>query len=423
MKTIVIHGGGYVGLTSAVHYARSGVWNVIVYDPDTKTVVGINSGKPRAGEFLGYIDQQVSELVEKGTLSATQNFDHVDMQFYHSIAVPSEKNGEPYDEIVLSVLRKLFDSTTGPQEVVILIESTLTPGTIEKIISEIPMHIALAVCPRRDWFADETKNLKTLPRIVGGINEYSTKRAVEVLSTVSDDIRTTDYETAEICKALENALLHIPVVFAHQLAFALPDKNIREALALAGTHWRLSPLHLGFGTGGRCVPLGTKYLVQAAEHASALYIGQDALTWDEEFRNVVAGVISRNTQYVDSIDILGAGYRPDFKDIGLSASVGIAKILATRNRLVTLIDPLWDPVELTKLTGVLCVRQMRGSLPHSIILATPHKEFLSLPETNPELFKNCKYILDAQGTWKKYEYLFSEWCIKYQVVGEPDWLN
>src|SRR5260370_10532955 len=148
------------------------------------------------------------------------------------------------------------------------------------------------------------------------------------------------YRTGELTKALENALLHVPVMFAHQLATSLPHLDVAEALRLAGTHWRLTPLYLGFGSGGRCVPLGTRYLVEAARaHATplnALMIGEEALTADDRMRMTIADVVRR--VHPSSVVVLGMAYRPDFRDMGLSPGLAVAQLLR-KNRSVSVHEP------------------------------------------------------------------------------------
>lgn len=423
-QAIAIHGGGYVGLTAAVHYALAGL-AVTVYDPDPKTVDGINNGRPRDGDFLRYLHADVTDLVRTGRLRATHDFNAVADFAAHSLAVPTEKNGQPHDAIVTEVLRVLAGRAAANHTV--LVESTLAPGTIDALLPtlkktlppglEIGKNWFLAVCPRRDWFADPEKNLSTLTRVVGGVTPACTQKAVSLLSNVSRDILTTDYRTAEICKALENALLHVPLMFAHQLASALPNHNVAEALRLAGTHWRLMNLHLGFGTGGRCVPLGTKYLLESA--GDGLTIGREALACDENLRALIAESVAKKIGGGRAL-VLGIGYRPGFKDAGLSPGLAIAQRLKALGSDAAVCDPLWTDDELARLTGLPTRQPSRHE--DAILLATPHAEFLTLP-ANQSLWRAGQRVLDAQGTWKNHAPFFKSLGIEYAHVGGPGWMG
>lgn len=423
-KSIAIHGLGYVGLTAAVHYARAG-WDVLGYDPDASTATLINAGKPRAGEFLSYLNADVKSLVRLRRLRATLKLDEACERKIHVICVPTERAGRPYDGIVEGCLDRLTNSTYD--DTLIMIESTLTPGFIDAYRKSRPefdqriesgtLHVA--VCPRRDWFADPEKNLETLPRIVGGVTDEATVRACQAIETVSRSIHPTDYRTAELTKALENALLHVPVMFAYQLAWALPEHNVAEALRLAGTHWRLMSLYLGFGTGGRCVPLGTEYLVKASE--SRLGIGMLALSWDQRFRSLIANIVEEVEPR--RVLVLGMAYRPEFRDLGLSPGVDVARALRRKNIDVSIHDPLWSRGELEHLTELptwpLSVAMRQFDV---VLLATAHKAYLDLP-TMPRMWQPGQIVLDGPGGWSEQRQRFTEMGVSYHRVGEPGWMT
>jgi len=143
-KRIAIHGLGYVGLTAAVHWARAG-WQVIGYDPDSRTIERLRAGTPRAGEFLGYRDADVKELVVndlasaeragRGCIYPTSDFNEALKAGVQSIAVPTEKDGVPFDAIVLFLVDLILCRLlTAKPPLDILLPSSLTPGTIDSVL-------------------------------------------------------------------------------------------------------------------------------------------------------------------------------------------------------------------------------------------------------------------------------------------------
>lgn len=421
-EEIAIHGGGYVGLTAAVHYALKGI-KVTIYDPDPSTVESINSGHPRAGEFLEYLDVKVERLINEGLLRATVNFFDIQKFKVHSVAVPSEKGGEPYDVIVRSVILKLVEVT--PQETLIIIESTLTPGLMDEILEEIKKtkkmvgrDVFIAVCPRIDWFADEGKSLENLSRPIGGVTTICTRKAMAVVGVVSSHLMMTDYKSAEWCKVFQNAQLHLQITLAQQFAYACPDINTAEVLRLAGTHWRLTPLHLGFGVGGRCVPLGTKYLLQGVTHN--VLLAEEVDYWHKRFPVVIATCVICNVKKGGKVVVMGIGYRPDFKDSGLSPGLMVAKHLEAEGFEVAVWDPLWTKEELIDLTG-LAVRPP-STEEDAILLATPHTSFIPLP-LDFSLWRKGQFVLDGSGEWRKYRDILKSNGVKYIQIGEPRWLK
>ncbi len=420
---IAIHGGGYTGLTCAVHFANAGL-KVVVYDPSPDVVKGINDRTPKAGEFLAYLKDNVAWA----NLSATNRREDVEDAPVHILCVPTERMGRPCDDIVVESLLWLIDEAA--QGATIIVESTLIPGTIDSIRESVDFKVrvgsdlALAVAPRRDWFADPDKNLGNLERVVGGYTANCTKRAVEVLSKVSPKVMETDYRTAEITKALENALLHVPLMLVHQLAVAMPDRNIAEAVRLASTHWRLiKGMHLNFGTGGRCVPLGTRYLVEAA--GAAFSIGEEADYFETLMRQKVAAAIAKHLPPPARVLVMGMAYRPSFKDMGLSPGLDVARHLEELGYQVKVHDPMWSAEELETLTGLDAATDEVDDWYcrfDAIVLATPHSTYLEAGShgLGPHVAKGT-LIFDAQGAWKKFKPRFKEQEAKYIQVGTPGW--
>lgn len=434
MFNITIHGGGYVGLTAAVHFAKAGQ-PVKIYDPDPTVVQAINDGSPKAGEFLGYLGGVGGVWSQ---ISATADFNDVLAHEVHLLAVPTERAGKPDDSIVLKTLDRLF-SQRFP--VTVIVESTLIPGTIDRFLAtQSPSMRAslgdkcfLAVAPRRDWFADPDKNLSTLKRNVGGVTAACTARAVEILSAVSPDIDTADYRTVEITKSLENALLHVPLMMVHQLACALPNHDVARALEMACTHWRLMKLHLNFGSGGRCVPLGTQYLVRAVDNDKAdgtlFDIGEEVVYFEHEIRQMCANAVDQHLPMGSKkILVMGIAYRPNFKDAGLSPGLDVARALAAKGHEVTVTDPMWYSDELTNLTGLPALSGALYDVINmydAIVLATPHTGYLLDAPIAGALrvdhYRAGQLIMDAQGAWAAHREAFAAKGVKYVRVGDPGW--
>lgn len=420
------HAGGYVGLTGAVHYRYQG-FDVVISDPDLSVVDAINAGKPKAGSFLAY-----SGLPEICHGFRAQQLPAPDADC-HILAVPSERDGEPYMEIVEALFEKLCATTDG--EVPIIIESTLMPGMakrLRKIAVSQPAaaHVMRpwAIAPRRDWFADKDKNLTTLTRVVGRDPQLH-KEIEPWITAVCRDIQWTTPETAEITKALENALLHLPVVLLHELALLFPEYDMAEAAALASTHWRfrsMGKLYLGLGTGGRCVPLGSRYL---SERGGAL-LG-DAIELDDQFAASALQEVLADPDAKDCAEryklpdwpiVLGIAYRPGFKDAGNSPGIRVVQALSDLGcECVTVMDPYFTPNELVGLMsdGVKCVlapmfdvRELASA--DLIVLTVAHPEF----ELGWTVIRPGTTVVDATGMWEG-----KRDDIRYIRPGRPGWIK
>jgi len=423
-QEIVIHGGGYVGLIGGVHMAVAGV-HVIFYDPDQTVVDAINAGKPKANEYLGYINDDFWNLSIGGLIKATTDYDSIKHKSVHFLAVPTERGDIPSMDIVRGCIERLHESV--PNKGLIIVESTLQPGTIDSL--HLPRvydgDLFLAVCPRLDWFADSTKNVTTLPRIIGGVTPMSTVEATFLLSKICRNIKETNHRVAEFAKAGQNALYFVQIMAAYQMAGAFHDTvDMNEVLEMIGVHWRLPQLYLGTGTSGRCVAMGAKYLLEAAG-SYELELFEKALYYDKNWRGYIADKL------VDHIDnnpdgskqkilVMGIAYRPNFSDFGYSAGLDIAKMLQCRKYDVSIHDPIVTVDILSK----QCTIPFRAlnNIFDVILLATAHDSYLRLPlETN--LWRKGQFVLDATGAWEEYRELFTHYEVQYVRVGEQGWLR
>lgn len=410
---IAVHAGGYVGLTAAIHYARAGK-QVVLYDPDPCVVDAIIAGNPKAS--VGVRDP--GDVCSFGRLRATTDFDRVREAPVHVVCVPSEKGGAPWMDLVEQVVRTIA-TETGAR--LIIVESTLTPGTLAAF-SELPARgVHLAHAPRRDWFAQPEKNLATLPRVVGGLTPGCTSRAVEVISSVTPRrlILETDFRTAELTKPLENALLHVPVMLACEVAQAYPDLDVARAVELACTHWRLMTIYLNAGTGGRCVQLGTQYLQDGAAPSTGGLLSA-AMSGESLMRRSAARAIVARTKPGAKVLVLGIAYRPDFRDAGNSPGLGVARALREAGMSPSVYDPMWAPAELESLCRLPSSDPVVSGF-DAVFLATPHEHVANPFDLGD--WRPGQFVLDAQGAWVEHRERFAKLEVEYKRIGDPGWLG
>ena len=434
--TLTWHGSGYVGITGAIHACLAG-YKVIIYDPDQPTVDSVNSGSPRAGEYLGYIDQNVKELVANGMLSATTDFESIKHNPIHLLAVPTEKDNKPYMNIVKGVIQSLL--TTIPDGGIVVVESTLVPGTIDslKLSDSQKLRFHIAVCPRLDWFADSTKNLTNLPRIIGGLTKKASEVVAELLAPICKDIHKTDYRVAEMAKAGQNALYHIQIIAAYQMAKAYQGHvDMNDVLAAIGLHWRLPNLYLGLGTSGRCVSMGNRYITEGAESIKGdnsyftLSLFHKALDADHDWREVIGDFITKRFDLEEAtqikILIMGIAYSPNFSDFGNSAGLQVAEYLHKYGWNLSIHDPIISDEVLGNATSVpVLLKNEHISYGNFdvILLATAHNEYKYLPQDIDYMWKKGQVIIDATGEWERYRIMFQTSGVTYIRVGEKGWLD
>ena len=110
--------------------------------------------------------------------------------------------------------------------------------------------------------------LRNTPKVVGGMTDRCTERAVELYSQVCDNIvRVSTPEAAEMTKLLENIFRSVNIALVNELAI-LADRmgiDIWEVVDAAATKpygfMRFEP---GPGMGGHCLPVDPFYLAWRA---------------------------------------------------------------------------------------------------------------------------------------------------------------
>jgi nucleotide sugar dehydrogenase len=415
---IGVWGVGFIGATTAMAYASEGV-RVTCYDINSDNVRGINMGKTAVTNLEFWFGATMTEFVEKGLIRATTDVKAMADENIkvHFVCIPTERDAEPWNEALIDVLERL--KAIGPP--LVIIESTLTPGTLDSLDLG---GLAVGVSPRRDWFHSPEKNLKNLPRIYGGMSREIACNMREILSVVVDNlVEASNHRVAELVKSVENSLLHVPAVYATQLAHAYPDLDIGEVLRLAATHWRIPAYYPSLGTGGYCIPLSSKYVKKGAARPEYLTILDSAIASDVVEPLFMARRVAE-IQKKGAVGILGVSYKGDLKVHVLSPAIPIIDYLRRKTSLTVRVhDPYYAPREVRDLFGVEWF-SLNGDLAlfDVIIMVTDHKIFRRYPAQKLlETLKSGALIVDNYGIWAHYRKYFLEKGIRYYKIGDPGW--
>jgi nucleotide sugar dehydrogenase len=280
----------------------------------------------------------------------------------------------------------------------------------------------LGVAPRRDWFISPEKNLKALPRIVGGTTPQSTREIINVLSIICDHlIPAPDHRHAEIVKSVENAFRHVEITLANQLSLAYPNLNMTEVLKLVGTKWNVGTFHPSFGTGGYCIPLSSKYVLEGAEDPNRLTILKDTVMTDEALPVLIADRIA--DRGFSKVGVLGLSYKGDLKVHILSPTLRITRRLVERGVSVKINDPYYADDEIKKITGAESFIFPTGlSEFDCVIIVAGHRLYKAISES--ELRRHlvkCRLIMDnLEETWKDFDWSSSG--IRYLTAGDKNWI-
>ena len=406
---IAVFGTGYIGFGASSRFSMA---NTECYgiDIDQSKVDTINRGEiPVDGiESLlpegGFNPKFVHATTRWKTIVGRDDID----AFF--IAVPTERDGDPWWEPLKDVISKL---ETNKSEPLIIIESTMAVGTVDRLFPP-QLKRNVAVCPRRDWFTESSKNMKTLPRIVGGVSKGVTKSTVKLLSRVCNTLIPCNYREAELVKAYENSFRHVTCALAQEMALAYPNIGVRRVLELAGTKWNVEAMYPNpTGTGGYCVPLSSRYVLDGAENPAELTIIKDTLQRD----NKIAEIFDSLNQF-NRIACLGLSYIGNIKVHVLSPLIRLLDVLNKSSIKVN--DPLYSDEEIKGITGCKTFKfpDDLGRF-EVVLLLAGHDEYRDIDVS--QLVQNtehCKFIFDNTGLWKDVEFK----C-PYYLSGQAGWMG
>jgi len=442
-KRVAIWGLGYIGYSSMAYFARAGV-KCIGYDIIEERVNQINeTGKvkhkgkvsiPNMDFWLGY---DVESMYKDGLLKATSDWkDLIKKEIsVHLIAVPTEKGTEenkhePCSDYLQEVIGNLcsYKNIEREQPPLIIIESTLSANIVDDLV--IPLieknglkvgeDILLGVAPRRDWFTDGGKNLKSIPRVVGGTNQRTTDLVADVLGLICDNIlKADDHKHAAIVKSIENAYRQVEITLANQLSLAYPDVNMRNILKLVGSKWNIGTYHPSFGIGGYCIPLAPYYVLEGAKNPEQLTILKHSVESDiKQPERIVESLVKRGFK---NVGILGIAYMADLKVHILSPVLKIIEHLKKEGISVKINDPYYTEEELKEIIDTDVFDFPNGLKEFDVILINAdHMRYKYIDyDSITKNLENCKLILDNQGAWKNINFKGTE----YHEVGDANWLE
>jgi nucleotide sugar dehydrogenase len=432
-KKVAVWGTGYIGFSTMANFAAQGV-ACVGTDISENIVSTINAGKPPLPNMEYWLGFDTKYLTESGTMTATTDWKKLLSPDFavHMIAIPTEKEDKPWDGALEDVVTKITThsskSTVPP---LVIIESTLTPNKTDELVVPIlekqglrvGKDVLLGVAPRRDWFISPEKNLRALPRIVGGTTPETSKLMTDVLSIVCERlVPAPDHRHAEIVKSVENAFRHAEITLANQLSLAYPSLNMIEVLKLVGTKWNVGVFHPSFGSGGYCIPVSSKYVLEGAEEPEYLTILKETLSTDNSLPAILADRVA--DQGFKNVGILGLSYKGDLKVHVLSPTLRIVRRLKERGVEVKVNDPYYSDAEIQQLAGVPSFPFPNGLAEFDcVLIVAGHRLYRAIPEKQlKEFLSNCQMIIDnLEETWRNFDWESTN--IQYHVAGDSHWLK
>lgn len=395
-------GLGYIGLPTAIIAAKHGV-QVSGVDINPRVVELTNQGKLHIIE--PGMEEMLQEVIASGHFKAYTEPQLSDAYFM-VVPTPFKGDHEPDISFVESATRMVLPLLKEGD--LYVIESTSPVGTTEimerLIFSERPElegKIYIAYCPERVLPGNVIYELVHNDRVIGGINEESTKKAQEFYAQfVQGKLHATNSRTAEMCKLTENSSRDVQIAFANELSL-ICDKagiNVWELIELANKHPRVNILQPGCGVGGHCIAVDPYFItsefpMESRIIGSARNINNYKSFWcAEKVQNEMLKFELTHGRK-PWVAMMGLAFKPNIDDLRESPAKQITtKVMQScSNAQLFVVEPNVETHNVFKLTNYKEAYEKADI----VVFLVNHREFSELN------YREEVQVLDFCGVFKK----------------------
>lgn len=263
---INVIGLGYIGLPTALMLSAHGI-EVTGTDCNEELVENLNMGK------LAFKEQGLEALFSKALESGIRFTTAYQTTDTYIVSVPT-----PYDKFSKKVDPSYVTDAVEevlkvcPKGATIVIESTVSPGTIDKHVRpaiagkgfKIGVDVHLVHAPERIIPGNMIYELVHNNRTIGADSKAAGEKVKEYYSSFCQgEIIVTDIRTAEMTKVVENTFRAVNIAFANELCRICrhDGMDVHEIIRICNMHPRVNILQPGPGVGGHCISVDPWFLV------------------------------------------------------------------------------------------------------------------------------------------------------------------
>ena len=416
MKIAVI-GLGFVGLTLSSVLASKGIITVGI-DLDKEKCSKIAKGTPTF--FEPNLKKTLKKALKKNLfitdkLSSINNCDFI----FITVGTPQKKNGEIDLSFIKTVVRSVGKIISkNKKKPVILIKSTVIPGTMKDVILPIleknskkkaGKDFGLISNPE---FLQESNAIRDTIKphviVLGGYRTKFMNNTRKFFSRFNPNtpIIITNHQTAEMIKYANNSFLATKISFINQLASIcqkIPDTNIDDIAQTIGLDPRIGNLFLdaGPGYGGSCLPKDMKAIINLSSTVGVKPTMLNAVekTNKQQINNIIE-LIKQNIGKIKGkkIAVLGVAFKPNTDDIRDSMSIELIRRLIKLDAIVTIHDPkALDNARKIFHDNIKYANSIPSSLKNSqcAIIMTKWKEYEGINNKTTK-YMDKKFIIDTR---------------------------
>ncbi|MDQ0382645.1 nucleotide sugar dehydrogenase [Amycolatopsis thermophila] len=355
---MAIVGLGYVGLPTALAFAEAGR-QVVGFDISESRLADIKADR---ADLLASDHQRLARHLSE-RLEITNEPTRLSEVGAIVVCVPT-----PVDEHLVPDLGPLHDAcvmvaeAAMPGQTIVLTSTTYVGSTRDLLVAELEARelfvgrdVFVAFSPERIDPGDANHVPERTPRVVGGVTDECTRRAIGLLADSAPVVHVVSSpEAAEATKLLENTFRAVNIAFANEFASAVRslDLDPMEIITAAATKpFGFMPFYPGPGVGGHCIPCDPHYLLwelrrrrvsSPITEAAMTAIAHRPLDVVRRAQEVLAD--NSIALFGARVLVVGVAYKPGVADVRESPALEIIAELNRRGADVHFTDPLVDQI-------------------------------------------------------------------------------
>ncbi|MFI3226596.1 MAG: nucleotide sugar dehydrogenase [Clostridia bacterium] len=336
---VSVIGLGYIGLPTALMFAKSGV-EVMGTDYNVELVQTLNDGK------LTFEEDGLDELFQNALANGIKfsNKYHATDVYIVAVPTPYVKESKKIDaKYVISAVEEVLK--VCPKDAIICIESTISPGTIDKFVRPIieqkgftiGVDVHLVHTPERIIPGNMIFELENNSRTIG-CDDKAVGEKIESLysSFCKSPMIITDIRSAEMSKVVENTFRDINIAFANELAKICrqDDLDVYEIIKIANMHPRVNILSPGPGVGGHCISVDPWFLVgDYPELTNVILKAREVNDAMPKFvlTRIEDIMAENNITDMSKVGLYGLTYKEDVDDTRESPTLQLLEVMEEKN--------------------------------------------------------------------------------------------
>lgn len=337
-EKVVIVGMGYMGIPTAALLANSG-YKVTGVDINSSRVEALNRGE------VPFNEEGMSTLLLKARErdQFLASIEPVPGDIF-IIAVPTPHKENKCDlSFVLSAVKSLIPVMKDGN--LLIIESTVKPGTCDKIIKPVleenGLDVEVVHCPERAIPGNTLFELVHNDRIIGANTRDALERTEELYSSfVKGELFRTKTVNAECSKLMENTFRDVNIALANEFSMISEDLgcDTLEVIELANHHPRVNIHQPGPGVGGHCIPIDPWFLTEDTDNARLISLSRK-INDEKPIFSLEKLLKEEGVGENSKIGLLGVAYKKDVDDARETPASTVLNTLLNKGHEVKVHDP------------------------------------------------------------------------------------